>query len=184
MSGQLDRRSIHAEMELARGTFKAMVATASARDLRRTTIGTRWTNQQLLFHMLFGYMVVLRLLRLVRFFGRLPDQYSLTFARILNAGARPFHAVNYLGSCGGAMVFRGPRLAAKLDRTIAALHRHLDDETDETLERRMHFPVDWDPHFRDTMTLFDVYHYGTQHFASHARQLTLRRGTGPGPGAA
>ena len=90
MSGQLDRRSIHAEMELARGTFKAMVATASARDLLRTTIGTRWTNQQLLFHMLFGYMVVLRLLRLVRFFGRLPDQYSLTFARILNAGARPF----------------------------------------------------------------------------------------------
>ena len=82
------------------------------------------------------------------------------------------------------MVFRGPRLAAKLDRTIATLHRHLDKETDETLERRMHFPVDWDPHFRDTMTLLDVYHYGTQHFASHARQLTLRRGTGPGPGPA
>ena len=51
-------------MELARGTFKAMVATASPSDLRRTTIGTRWTNQQLLFHMLLGYMVVLRLLRL------------------------------------------------------------------------------------------------------------------------
>jgi hypothetical protein len=61
------------------------------------------------------------------------------------------------------------------------LHRHLDDETDETLARRMHFPVDWDPYFRDTMTLLEVYHYGTQHYAFHARQLTLRPAAGPGP---
>ena len=182
MRGPVDRRNIHAEMELARGTFRTMVATASPSDLRRPTIGTRWDNQQLMFHMLFGYMVVLRLLRLVRFFGRLPDKYSLTFAQVLNAGTRPFDVVNYLGSCGGALVFRGPRLAAKLDRTIAALHQRLDNESDETLERRMHFPVDWDPHFRDTMTLLDVYHYGTQHFVSHARQLTLGRGTGTGSG--
>jgi hypothetical protein len=181
MSGQMDRRSIHAELEMARGTFQTLVARASPGDLRRPALGTRWTNQQLLFHMLLGYLVVLRLLRLVRFFGRLPDRYSLWCARILNAGSRPFHVVNYLGSCGGAMVFRGPRLAAKLDRTIATLHRLLDDETDEALERRMHFPVDWDPHFRETMTLLDVYHYGTQHYAFHARQLTLRPAAGPGP---
>jgi hypothetical protein len=171
-------------MELARGTFRTIVSTASPSDLRRPTIGTRWNNQQLLFHMLFGYLIVLRLLRLVRFFGRLPDQYSLRFAQVLNAGTRPFHMVNYLGSCGGALVFRGPRLAAKLDRTIAALHQRLDNETDETLERRMHFPVDWDPYFQDTMTLLDVYHYGTQHFVSHAHQLTLGRGTGSDPGPA
>ena len=181
MSGQVDRQSVHAEMELARGTFERLVARASASELRRPTIDTRWTNQQLLFHMLFGYLLVLRLLRLVRFFGRLPDRYSLRFARVLNAGARPFHVVNYLGACGGAMVFRGPRLAARFDRTIAALHRHLDDETEETLALRMHFPVDWDPYFRDTMTLLDVYHYGTQHYAFHTRQLTLRPARGRGP---
>jgi hypothetical protein len=77
MSGQMDRQAIHAEMELARGTFQTLVATASPGDLRRPT-----------------------------------------------------------------------------------LHRLLDDETDETLERRMHFPVDWDQHFRDTMSLLDVYHFG------------------------
>jgi hypothetical protein len=180
MSGQMDRGSIHAELELARGTFQTLVATASPSDLRRPTVGTRWTNQQLLFHMLLGYLVVLRLVPLVRFFGRLPDRYSLRFARVLNAGSRPFHVVNYLGACAGALVFHGPRLAAKFDRTITALHRRLDDEPDENLARRMHFPVDWDPHFRDTMTLLEVYHYGTQHYAFHARQLTLRPAAGPG----
>ena len=181
MSGPMDRRSIHAEMELARGTFQTLVATASPSDLQRQTLGTRWTNQQLLFHMLFGYLVVLRLLRLVRFFGRLPDSYSLRFAQVLNAGARPFHVVNYLGSCAGATVYHGPRLAARFDRTIATLHRRLEDESDETLGLRMHFPVDWDPHFGDTMTLLDVYHFGTQHYAFHARQLTLRPASGSDP---
>ena len=181
MSGPMDRRSIHAEMELARGTFQTLVATASPSDLQRQTLGTRWTNQQLLFHMLFGYLVVLRLLRLVRFFGRLPDSYSLRFAQVLNAGARPFHVVNYLGSCAGATVYHGPRLAARFDQTIATLHRRLEDESDETLGLRMHFPVDWDPHFGDTMTLLDVYHFGTQHYAFHARQLTLRPASGSDP---
>lgn len=71
------------------------------------------------------------------------------------------------------MVFHGARLEAQADRVIALLHRRLDHETDESLARRMHFPVDWDPFFRDTMTLLDVYHYGTEHFDFHAQQLTL-----------
>jgi hypothetical protein len=37
----------------------------------------------------------------------------------------------------------------------------------------MHFPVSWDPFFRDYMTLPDVYHYVTQHYRHHRRQLTL-----------
>ena len=39
----------------------------------KPTRGTRWTNEQLLFHMLFGYMIVQRLLVLVKVFSRLPD---------------------------------------------------------------------------------------------------------------
>jgi hypothetical protein len=168
-----DRQVIHAEMERARSTLTRLMAESSPADLRRRTDGTRWTNDQMLFHMVFGYMIVLRLLWLVRLFGRLPDRYSLRFARALNAGRRPFHVINYLGSCGGAMVFHGPRLEFQMDRVIAALQRHLDQETDVNLARRMHFPIDWDPYFRDTMTLLDVYHYGTEHFDFHARQLTL-----------
>ena len=53
--------------------------------------------------MLFGYLIVRTLLGLVRMFGRLPDSYSRVFAACLNSGTRPFHVVNYLGSCGGTL---------------------------------------------------------------------------------
>jgi hypothetical protein len=175
VSQPTDRQAIHDELERARATLHTLVSEASASELRRSSAGTRWTNEQLLFHMLFGYLIVRTLLRLVRLFGRLPDGFSRVFASILNSGARPFHVVNYLGSCGGAVVFRGPRLTAKLDRTIASLHRHLDEEREDALRRGMHFPVGWDPFFRDWMSLADVYHYGTQHFDLHSRQLTLKR---------
>lgn len=169
----VDRASIHAELERSRITVHRLVSQASGTDLRRASNGTRWTNQQLLYHMVFGYMLVRALLTLVRTFGRLPDGFSRAFARTLNAGTRPFHVVNYLGSCAGALVFHGPRLVSQVDRTIAALHRHLDRESSEALNRRMHFPTGWDPFFADTMSLLEVYHYGTVHFDFHRHQLTL-----------
>lgn len=174
VNGQpVDRRSIHDELEGARADLHHLVATATTADLRMRTDGTRWTNQQMLWHMAFGYLIVSRLLRLVRLFGRLPDPFSRAFATVLNAGARPFHHINYLGSVGGALVFHGPRLTRQLDRTIDRLHRRLDAESDAALARGMHFPVAWDPFFRDTMTLEEVYRYGTQHYDFHRAQLTL-----------
>ena len=65
---------------------------------RKPTRGTRWTNEQLLFHMLLGYMVVRRLLLLVRLFSRLPDAASEVFARALNAASTLFDVINYYGS--------------------------------------------------------------------------------------
>jgi hypothetical protein len=170
----VDRDSIHEEMERSRTTLHRLLTQTSAADLRRASDGTRWTNEQLLYHMVFGYMIVRALLGLVRTSGRLPDGFSHAFARTLNAGTRLFHVVNYFGSCGGALIFHGPRLARQLDRTIAALRRRLDRESEEALARRMHFPTGWDPFFADTMSLLDVYHYGTQHFDFHQQQLTLR----------
>jgi hypothetical protein len=168
-----DRPAIHRELERARATIHELVASSSAADMRQPSAGTRWTNQQLLFHMVFGYMVVRALLPLVRMFGHLPEVASRVFARALNATTPGFHVVNYLGSCGGARVFHGSRLAAKADRVIASLHRQLDRESNRSLQRGMHFPVSWDPFFRDAMTLAEVYRYGTQHFDFHRSQLTL-----------
>ena len=70
-------------------------------------------------------------------------------------------------------MFHGPRLTRQFDHTIDLVHRRLDTKSDEALARRMHFPVDWDPFFRDTMTLEPVYRYGTQHYDFHRAQLTL-----------
>lgn len=169
----MDRSAIHAELERSRRDLDALVAGASPSALRRRSSGTRWTNRQLLFHMVFGYLIVLRLLRLVRLFGRLPEGFGRVFSGVLDAGTRPFHVVNYLGSCGGALVFHGPRLVRLLDRVVSSLHRRLDDETEGSLRRTMAFPLGWDPFFAERMSLADVYHFGTQHFDYHRRQLTL-----------
>jgi hypothetical protein len=169
----VDRASLHREMEDARSELRRLLATATTDDLRRATSGTRWTNGQLLYHIVFGYVIVRTLLPLVRMMSRAPDVVSRAFAGLLNAATRPFHVVNYLGSCGGALVFRGRRLTALLDRTIASLHDKLDAEAEAALHRGMHFPVGWDPYFRDVMTIADVYHFGTQHYAHHRRQLSL-----------
>jgi hypothetical protein len=168
-----DRQSIHVELERARTDMHHLVGRATSTDLRRGTSGTRWNNAQLLWHMAFGYLLVRRLLPLVRLFGRLPDPLGRTFAAGLNSGTRAFHHINYLGSVGGALVYRGPRLTRQLDHTINQLHRRLDNESEAALRRRMHFPVDWDPFFHDTMTLEQVYRYGTQHYDFHRTQLTL-----------
>src|SRR5829696_1439989 len=100
----MDRAAVIEEMEQARSSFRQLLTDASSASLQRRSNGTRWTNRQLLFHMLFGYLIVRTLLPLVRAFGRRPDGWSRRFATALNAGRRPFHVINYVGSVGGGQV--------------------------------------------------------------------------------
>ena len=72
----MDAASIIEEMDQACLAFHELVERSGAEGLRRRSAGTRWTNRQLLFHMVFGYLVVRTLLPLVRGFGRLPLIYS------------------------------------------------------------------------------------------------------------
>ena len=72
-----------------RVAFDQLIAEATATGLRRRSAGTRWTNQQLLFHMVFGYLVVRTLLPLVRGFGRLPLVDSRRFSAVLHAVRGP-----------------------------------------------------------------------------------------------
>jgi hypothetical protein len=167
----MDPVEINDEMHRAQAEFRSLISEASADALRHSTNGTRWTNRQLLFHMVFGYLVVRTLLPLVRALGRLG--HSRGFAATLNAGRRPFHLINYLGSCGGGQMLTTRAMAALLDRTIEALQRRLAAETAQSLALTMHFPTAWDPYFKPTMSVLDVYHFATQHFDHHRRQLTL-----------
>ena len=123
--------------------------------------------------MVFGYMVVQRLIVLVRIFSRLPDPVSRTFANILDAATKPFHIVNYYGSRAAALFYNRRRMGAKLDRVIASLERQLAREHDVDLARGMHYPPRWDPFFDDFMTLEYLYLYPGRHFDFHAHQLTL-----------
>ena len=169
----MDRAAVRAEMEQARHDFRRLVGDATPADLRRPSDGTKWTNQQLLFHMLFGYLIVRALLVLARVFGRLPGGASKALARLLDSARKPFDLINYLGSCAGARIIPPRRMAPVLDNVIAALDKHLQRETGPALRRGMHYPTTWDPFFAGYMTLADIYRYPTQHFRFHQRQLTL-----------
>lgn len=114
--------------------------------------------------MVFGYLIVQRLLVLARVLGRLPDPVSRVFARALNAATGPFHNHN--------------RMGARLDHVIAALQGRLGREHDDAFCRGMHYPTRWDPFFNDYMTLEDIYRYPGQHFDFHVRQLTVSSATG------
>jgi hypothetical protein len=170
----VDRAEIAADLERARVEFHRLLAEVERHDAWATpTRGTQWTNEQLLFHMVFGYMIVQRLLVLVKMFSQLPDQVSRGFARLLNSATRAFDAINYYGSRPGTLVYNRHRIGAKIDRVIAALQRKLAHESDDTLRCGMHFPTRWDPFFTDYMTLEDVYRYPGQHFDFHERQLNI-----------
>jgi hypothetical protein len=168
-----DRRAIADEMDQALQTFHRLLDHATDTDLRRRSNGTKWTNEQLLFHMLFGYLITRALLVLARIFGRLPDGASKAFAQLLDAIRGPFHLINYLGSCAGARAIPYSHMRGRFDQVIAALERRLESEPDSTLRRGMHFPTTWDPFFTGYMTLADLYRYPTQHFNFHRQQLTL-----------
>jgi len=167
----MDRLEIIDEMRSAQTDFHALIDRATGDDLRRRTSGTRWTNQQLLWHMVFGYLIVRTLMPLVHTLGRLG--LSRRFAAILNGLHRPFHLINYAGSAAGGVLLPPRRMAAIMDSTIDALDHRLGTETPAQLALTMHFPTRWDPYFRDRMSVLDVYHYGTEHYRHHRRQLTF-----------
>ncbi|MFF9140999.1 DinB family protein [Streptomyces albogriseolus] len=169
----MDRQAACDDYARARRTFHALLDTASQGGLDRLSDGTRWTNRQLLWHMLLGYLVTRVLLVLARAFSRLPRRLSRDFARLLDAGTKPFDLVNYLGPCGAARVVSPRRMGVMFDRVTGGLERRLAAEAEAGLARGMHYPVRWDPFFKDFMTLADIYRYPTQHFDFHHRQLTL-----------
>ena len=173
MTVPVDRMSLHAELDGARTRFHALLEAATPEDLRKGSDGTKWNNEQLLFHMLFGYLIARALLFVMRVVSRLPTPLGRGFAGILNAPKRPFDMVNYWGSCIGVKVFDHTRMGKRFDAVVDSLHRHLDKDSEAELRRSMPYPSRWDPFFAETMTRADLYHYATQHFDFHRKQLTL-----------
>ena len=169
----MNTEQICAELERVRHDYRQLLDTATVAELRKPTSGTKWTNEQMLFHMLFGYLLVRNLRFLVQGFSRLPDGASRRFAALLNAGTGPFHLINYVGSLFGARTLGYPRMERIMDHVLDGLVRSLRAQPEHALNRGMHFPVGWDPYFKDYMTLREVYHYPTQHYDHHRKQLTL-----------
>ena len=169
----MDREAVHDDFERARATFRTLVDGAADEELRRRSDGTRWTNRQLLFHMLLGFLIMRSLLALAKVVARLPAGFGSGWARLLNAGTKPFDAVNFVGSWLGGSVMPRRAMVVLCDRTIAASHRRLDRESDSSFVKGMPYPTRWDPCFREFMTVADLYRFPVQHFDFHRGQLSL-----------
>jgi hypothetical protein len=181
--GPMATEDIVRELEQVRLDFGQLLSSASRRELHRRSDGTRWTNRELLFHMLFGYLVVRSLLPLVAAFSRVPDVCSRRFAAALNLVQRPFHVINYLGPVVAVRVLNPVAMMNLTDRALTALQHSVTTRSDVALARHAHFPTTWDPYFLDVMTARQLYHYGTQHYGHHRRQLTVN-GIAPEPAKA
>lgn len=169
----MDRQTVHEDFERVRATYRTLLGSASDDALRRRSAGTRWTNRQLLFHMLLGFLIMRALLALAKIVARLPASVGRGWARLLNAGTRPFDVVNFAGSWLGGSVLPKRVMVVLCDRTIAALHRRLDREDEAGLAKGMPYPTRWDPCFREFMTVADLYRFPVRHFDFHRAQLSL-----------
>ena len=177
----MESSDITAEMERVREDSHHLIDDATTTELRASSDGTKWTNEQLLFHMLFGYLLVHNLLPLIKVMASLPRPVSRGFAAILNAATKPFHVINYVGSLGGGRILGPSGMERLMDLVVGRLQRFVTEATEDALSRGMHFPTGWDPYFRDYMTLREIYHYPTQHYDHHRRQLTLAATNAEGP---
>lgn len=167
----MDRAAVSREMEQARLAFETLTVAATPADLGRRANNTRWTNRQLLFHQVFGYLIVRTLMPLASAHPG-PTRLEPPILRRPERYAQPFHVINYLGSCAGAFFLTPNTMIRLMNRTIAALQRRLAAEPEQDLSLTMRFPPGWDPYFQSTMTVLDVYHYGTLHFDHHRHQLS------------
>lgn len=167
------RDAVLHELYHAPGAYRELLAAATPDSLSRRTSGTRWTNREMLFHLLLGYGLVRVLLPLVSGMDRLPPWVGRGFAAVLDAVAAPFHIINYLGSVVGSRLVTTRRMAMLFERSCTALARRLNRQDLAALRRGMPFPTRWDPFFTTRMSVLDVYHYPWQHFEFHRKQLTI-----------
>jgi hypothetical protein len=157
-SAAAGRAAVRAEIHQIRRDFRRLVTQASATDLRLPSAGTKWSNQQLLFHMLFGYLIVRGLLPLARFLGRRPRRASVALACLLNC-AQAVPPDQLPGLMRRSADHPPARMPGVLDRVTGALRRRLQQETDGDLGRGDALPDDVGPVFRRVqyMTVAELY---------------------------
>lgn len=168
-----DSDPVKADLLWIAADFRGIVLAASNDELDLPSIGTRWTNRQLLFHMALGQNIALAGIPLLWLFSRLPPSASRRWSRLLNACAGPYNWVNWAGSAAGGR-FLKPRGALRmLERTTRTIVAWYDRADSRALSRGMTMPTLWDPYFLPWMSRRDVLEWAPKHYRHHRAQLSL-----------
>lgn len=153
--------------------FSGIVQNALALELDRPTNGTRWTNRQLLFHMVLGQNIALSAIPLLGLFSRLPPAASRNWSRLLEACTGPYNWINWAGSAAAGQVLTPQGMLRMMDKTTRTIVNCYDLANEEALERGMTMPASWDPYFTPWMNRRDILTWAPNHYRHHRRQLTL-----------
>ena len=165
------RETLLADLVGVHTAFHDLLGSLSDADLRQPSRNPGWTNGEVLWHIVFGFVILAALAPLVRFWGRVPRRYSKRFARLLNHATGLLNQVNAWGARGGARVFTRRRIGRRFDRAYAAVLRLVETAGDDEWALGMHYPTRWDHLFHDYMTLEDICRYPIAHFNFHLGQI-------------
>lgn len=168
-----DTDPVKADLLWIAADFRNIIMGAAGEELDLPTIGTRWTNRQLLFHMALGQNIALAGIPLLGLFSHLPPAASRNWSRLLNACARPYNWVNWAGSAAGGQVLKPTGMLRMMERTTRIIVNWYDHADNRALGRGMTMPVLWDPYFLPWMSRRDVLEWAPRHYRHHRAQLSL-----------
>ena len=164
---------VRADLLWIAADFGSIVQNALPAELDHPTTGTRWTNRQLLFHMVLGQNIALSAIPLLGLFSRLPPAASRNWSRLLDSCAGPYNWVNWAGSAAAGQVLKPQGMARMMTRTTRTIVTWYDRADEQALLRGMTMPASWDPYFTPWMDRRDIFRWAPQHYLHHRAQLTL-----------
>ncbi|MEO5315175.1 DinB family protein [Pseudarthrobacter sp. CC12] len=164
---------VKAELLWTAADFRSIVLRALADELDLPSSGTRWTNRQLLFHMVLGQNIALLGIPLLGLFSRLPPAASRNWSRLLEACLGPYNWVTWAGSAAAGQVLKPQSMLRMMDRTTGTIVNWYDRADEEALERGMTMPLSWDPYFASWMNRRAILGWAPKHYRHHRKQLTL-----------
>jgi len=165
------RALLRAELEAARSEFRLMADSTSGQTWTEPSHNPGWTNGQVLFHVLLGFILVLPLANILVLFGHLPSLCSRIFAGILNFSTPLFNIVNAVGPRAGARLLGRARVIRQFDRVHRAILARLERVNPRDWALAMHYPTRWDPRFQTPMHLEELFRYPVTHLRHHRSQL-------------
>jgi hypothetical protein len=171
MNDSTDR--VRADLAWVAADFARLLASARPDELDAPSVGTRWTNRQLLFHMLLGQRITRMVIVIMGGFSHLPPGASQGFSRALAAVTRPYDELNWFGGVVGGRINSVASMRRQMDRVTRGILNWYDHADTQALHRGMTVPASWDPYFTPWMDRADLLQWAPRHYRHHRRQLSL-----------
>jgi hypothetical protein len=164
---------IEALLTKSHAEFEAVLAALPDDGWRKHSHNPGWVNGEILFHMVFGFILLITLIPMVRLWSYLPGGFSKVFAAILNASTGIFNVINGAGPRLAGRVLNPVSLGRLADFVYAQNSRMIQRIKADDWQRGMYFPYRWDSMFSEYMTIEQVFRYVVTHFNFHRGQLAL-----------